>query len=76
VLCVGKFCVGLGGVCAVCGKVCSVFRGVCARCLMESLVLVWGSEFLLCVGELLWVWGSEFLLCVGTFCVGLGGVCV
>ena len=36
-LCVGQFGVGLWGV------------SVC--CVWESLVWVWGSEFVLCVGE-------------------------
>jgi len=54
----------------------------------ERLVWVWGSEFVLCVGEFgaglgelvfcrvwerfVWVWGSEFVLCVGEFGAGLG----
>ena len=39
---------------------------------MESLGLVWGIEFVLCVGQILWVCGSEFVLCVLEFRVGLG----
>ena len=56
---------------------------------LESFVWVWGSECLLCVGEigvglwgvsvccvwdnLVWVCGSECVLCVRQFGVGLGG---
>ena len=54
----------------------------------DSLVWVWRSECVLCVGEIgagfggvrlccVWeslglVWGSDFVLCVGQFVVGLG----
>ena len=39
-------------------------------CVWESLGRVWGSEFVLCVGELGLLWGSEFLLFVRQFVVG------
>ena len=54
----GQFAVCLGErVCAVCGTVCCGFGvvGVCR---------VWDS--------FVWVWGSEFVLCVGEFGLGLG----
>ena len=47
--------------CAVCGTVCCGFGGV-------SVCYVWGS--------LVWVWGSESVLCVGQIGVGLWGVSV
>ena len=57
-LCVGQFGVGLWElVCAVCGTVLCGFGVVSVCCVCYSL---------------LWVWGSEFLFCVGEFRVGLG----
>jgi len=57
-------------------------------CVWDSLGRVWGSKFVLCVGEIgcgfggvtfccVWeslgrFWGSEILLCVGQYGVGLG----
>jgi len=50
--------VGLGEcVCAVIGRYWGGFGGVSLCCVWESMV---------------WVWGSEFLLCVGQYGVGLG----
>jgi len=43
-------------VCALCGIVWCRIGGVIVCCVWESLVRVWGSEFVLCVGQ---------------FCVGL-----
>ena len=40
----------------MCGTVLCGFGGVSLCCVWESFV---------------WVWGSEFVLCVGQFCVGL-----
>ena len=64
-----------------------MFGGVSLFCVWDSFVWVWGSECVLCVGEIradfggvrlccVWeslgrVWGSEFVLCVGQFVVGL-----
>jgi len=44
-------------VCAVCETVWCGFEGVSLCCVWDSLV---------------WVWGSECVLCVGQICVGLG----
>jgi len=55
----------------VSGSVWCRFGGVSFCCLWESLGLVWGIEFELCVGQILWVWGSELVLCVLEFRVGL-----
>ena len=44
-------------VCAECGTVWCGFGGVSVCCVWDSLV---------------WVWGSECVLCVGQFGVGLG----
>jgi len=43
----------------VCGTVCSGFGGVSTCCVWDSLV---------------WVWGSESVLCVGQFGAGLGAL--
>ena len=57
-LCVGAFDVSLGErVFAVCGRVWGGFVGVRLYCVWDSLV---------------WVWGSECVLCVGQFGVGFG----
>ena len=37
--------------CVMCEKFWSVFRGVFLCCVWESLMWVWGSEFVLCVGQ-------------------------
>ena len=37
--------------CAVCGTVCCEYGGVSVCCVWDSLVGVWGSECVLCVGE-------------------------
>jgi len=69
------------------GTVLFGFGGERFCCVWDSLVWVWGSEYvqcgtvwgesggvsLCCVWEsLVFVWGSEFVLCVGKFSVGLG----
>jgi len=71
----------------VCGREWCGFGGVSLCYVWDSLVCVWGSECVLCVGEIgagfggvrlccVWeslgrVWGSDFVLCVGQFVVGL-----
>ena len=68
------------------GTVLFGFGGERFCCVWDSLVWVWGSEFVLCVvvfvscfggvslccvsDSLVWVWGSEFVLCVGQFGTG------
>jgi len=72
---------------AVCRTVWYGFVGVSVCCVCGSLVCVWGSECVLCVGQfgvclwgvsvcclwdsLVWVCGSECVLCVGQFVVCL-----
>jgi len=52
VLYVGAFDVSLGErVCAVCGRVWGGLVGVSLCCMWDSLVWVWGSECVLCVGQ-------------------------
>jgi len=41
-------------------------------CVWDSLVWIFGSEYVLCVGQSLWVCGSECVLCVRQFGAGLG----
>jgi len=71
----------------VCKSVWCGFGGVSLCCVWESFVSVWGSEYVLCVGQfvagfggvslccvcesLVWVLGSEFVLCVGEYGAGL-----
>ena len=37
--------------CAASGRILCVFGGVILCCLWDSLVLVWRSKFVLCVGQ-------------------------
>ena len=50
-----------------------MFRGVSLCCVWESLVWVWGSEFVLCLGVFgMGSGGSEIVLSVGVFGAGFG----
>jgi len=46
-------------------------------CVWENLGRVLGSEFVLCVGQLLWVCGNEFVLCLVQIgaCLEIESVC-
>ena len=72
----------------MCGRDWGGFGGVSLCCVWDSVVWVWGSEYVLCVGQFGAglgervcavcgrVWGGNggvyFVLCVVEFCVGLG----
>jgi len=56
----------------VCGTVCCGIGGVRICCVWDSLVRVWGSEYVLYVGHFGAGLGSDFVLCVGQLVVGLG----
>jgi len=57
----------------MCGIVWGGFRGVRLCCVWKTLLWVWGSEFVPCVGEfVVGCGGSEFVLCVGEFGAGFG----
>ena len=55
----------------MCGAVWCGFGGVSVCCVWDSLVWVWGSECVLCVGQFGVGLGSECVLCVEQFVVGL-----
>ena len=73
VLCVQHFGVGLGvWMCAVCWRDWGGFGGLILCCVWDSLGRI-SEVSLCCVWErMVWVWGSEFVLCVGQFVVCLG----
>ena len=60
----------------MCATVLCGIGGVSVCCLWESLVWVWGSECVLCVGQFGVCLGSECVLFVGQFGVCLGAECV
>jgi len=71
VLCVGQFGV-FGGVSVCCvWESLAGFERVILCGVEDSLRRVWGSDFVLSVGQFGWVWGSEFMLCGGEFAAGL-----
>ena len=56
----------------MCGRVWGVFVGV-SLCCLWGVWGGFGGVCLCCVCDsLVWVWGSEFVLCVGQFGAGFG----
>ena len=60
--------------CAACGRVWCGYRGVSVCCIWDSLVWVWWSEFVLCVGQFGLGMRERVCAVFGRVWCGYGGV--